>query len=155
MPIKQLTSVSSLVGGDNFPISSLSNGDDRKASLTLLLAWIQANLSLTDALAFPNYLTQYAAPSATGFSIQVTDADDNIYLIITPVAGYAAGAIVLPTSSNVIDGQEVLCNCTQAVTALTIDGNGATVVGGPTTLAANAYFRLRYDLPGTTWYRVG
>jgi len=67
----------------------------------LLLAWIQANLSLTDALAFPNYLTQYAAPSATGFSIQVTDADDNIYLIITPVAGYAAGTIVLPTSSNV------------------------------------------------------
>lgn len=155
MPIRQLTSIDTLVGGDNFAISSLSNGDDRKASLTTLLAWLQANLAIVDALAFPNYLTQYAAPSATGFSIQVTNADDNIYLIITPVAGYAAGTIVLPLTTSAVDGQELLCNCTQAVTALTVDGNGATVTGAPTTLAANGYFRLRYDLPGTTWYRVG
>lgn len=155
MPIKQLTSIDTLVGGDNFPISSLSNGDDRKAALTTLLAYMQANLTIVDATAFPAYLTQYAAPSATGFTVAVTDDDDNIHLILTPVAGYAAGTLVLPSTTSAIDKQEVLVNCTQAVTTLTINGNGGTVTGAPTTLAANAFFRLKYDLPGTTWYRVG
>lgn len=153
--IKNLTALDSLAAGDNIAVGSSTNGDDRRAALSTLLSYLQSNLVITDALAFAEYLTQYAAPSATGFSIQVTDADDNIHLIITPVAGYAAGTIVLPTSTNCIDKQDILVNCTQAVTTLTVAGNGATVTGAPTTLAANAYFRLKYDLAGTTWYRVG
>ncbi|MNR16702.1 hypothetical protein D3C85_1333210 [compost metagenome] len=62
---------------------------------------------------------------------------------------------MLPAVANIIDKQEVLVNCTQAVTTLTINGNGATVTGAPTTLAANAFFRLKYDQPSTVWYRVG
>jgi len=49
----------------------------------------------------------------------------------------------------------VLVNCTQAVTTLTINGNGATVTGAPTTLAANAFFRLRFEAVAGVWYRVG
>jgi hypothetical protein len=41
------------------------------------------------------------------------------------------------------------------VTTLTINGNGKTVVGGPATLAANAFFRLKYDGVLSTWFRVG
>jgi hypothetical protein len=78
-----------------------------------------------------------------------------VWLILTPVAGYAAGTITLPLSTNVVNKQEILVNCTQAVTTLTINGNGATVTGAPTTLAANAFFRLRYDGVTGTWYRVG
>lgn len=153
--INQLNAVDTLAAGDNIAVGSSSYGDDRRAALTTLLSWIQTNLTIVDALAFANYLTQYAAPSATGQNIQVTDADDNIHLIITPVAGYAAMTITLPTSTNVIDKQELLVNCTQNVTTLTIDGNGASVVGEPTAITANDFFRLKYDLPGTTWYRVG
>lgn len=155
MYIKNLTALDSLVAGDNIAIGASSYGDDRRAALSVLLTWLQNNLTIVDALAFAEYTTQYAAPSATGQNIQVTDADDNIHLIITPAAGYAAMTITLPTSTNCIDKQDILINCTQAVTTLTVAGNGATVAGAPTTLAANAYFRLKYDLAGTTWYRVG
>jgi hypothetical protein len=153
--IKNLTALDTLAAGDNIAVGSSTNGDDRRAALSTLLSYLQSNLTIVDASAFTEYTTQYAAPSATGQNIQVTDADDNIHLIVTPVAGYAAMTITLPTSTNCIDKQDILINCTQAVTTLTVAGNGATVTGAPTTLAANAYFRLKYDLAGNTWYRVG
>lgn len=155
MPISQLARLESLATGDTIAVGSTTNGDDRAAALSVLLSYLQDNLVIVDELAFANYLTQYAAPSATGFNIQVTDSDDNTHLILTPVAGYAAGTITLPASTNLIDKQELLVNTTQAVTTLTVAGNGATVVGEPTTLAANDFFRLKYDLNGNTWYRVG
>jgi hypothetical protein len=81
---------------------------------------------------------------------------DNVHLILTPLAGYAAGTITLPAKATLVDKQEVLVNCTQAVTTLTIGLNGATgAVGAPTTLAANAFFRLMYDAVTSNWYRVG
>jgi hypothetical protein len=55
----------------------------------------------------------------------------------------------------VLDKQEILVNTTQAITALTINANGATIVGAPTTLAAGGFFRLRFDGVLDTWYRVG
>lgn len=155
MPIRNLTATDSLSTGDNFAIGSANNGDDRKATGAVLVTFLESALDFSPSGAFPNYLTQYAAPSATGFNVQITDADDNIHLILTPVAAYAAGTITLPTSTNLADKQEVLVNSTQAVTALTIDGNGATVTGGPSNLVANSFFRLRYDLAGNTWYLVG
>jgi hypothetical protein len=113
---------------------------------------MQANLDL----AANGYATQYSAPSATGFSVQITDSSADTHLILTPVAGYAAGTIVLPAVANAIDGQQIMVNCTQAVTTLTVDGNGATAVTGePATLAANAFFTLKYDAVTSTWYRVG
>lgn len=155
MPIRQLTATDTLQAGDNIAIGSLSNGDDRRASLTTLTAFLQAALLFSDADAFVQYSTQYAAPSATGFSVAVTDSSVNTHLILTPVAAYAAGTIVLPASTNAVDKQDILINCTQDVTALTVDGNGASVVGEPSAVTANDFFRFKYDLPGTTWYRVG
>lgn len=155
MPISRLTATDTLSAGDNLAIGSNSQGDDRRASLTTLMSFLQDNLEITDALAFAEYITQYAAPSATGQNIQVTDADDNIHLIVTPVTGYGAMTITMPTSTNCADKQDLLVNCTEAITTLTMAGNGSTVVGAPTTIAANDFFRLKYDLAGSTWYRVG
>jgi len=76
-------------------------------------------------------------------------------LLLTPAATYAAGTIVLPEKTSCIDGQELMCTCTQIVTALTVSGNGATVNGAPTALAANGFFRLRFDAVFSAWYRVG
>lgn len=152
MAIKDLTVNSSVKAGDSFPLYDATNSVDRRASLTAILTYIQANLT------FPSeaFTTQYSSPSATGFSVTVTDGDDNdenIHLILTPVAGYAAGTIVLPAAPT--DKQEVLVNCTQAVTTLTVDGGTKTVTGEPSTLAANDFFRLKFDAPSDVWYRVG
>ena len=147
--INQLSSVDSLQAGDLFAIFDVSNTDARKASLSLLTEYLQANLT------HPSFTTQRSAPSSTGFSVQITDGSDSIHLILTPVAGYADGEIVLPAVANSVDKQEILVNSTQAVTTLVVDGNGATVTGEPSTLAANAFFRLKFDSVVSTWYRIG
>ena len=140
MAIERLSLINEMDGSTYFAVSV--NGQDYRIAPDAIVDY------LNDALTFPGGLTtQYASPSATGFS--VTIADGNTHLILTPVAGYAAGTIVLPTAS---DGEEVLVNTTQAVTTLTITG---TQIGSPTTLAANAFFRLKYDAIAATWYRVG
>ncbi len=153
--INQLSATNTVVAGDLLAVWVQSNGDTRKAALSVLLAYIQANLVFPSAGA-PQYTTQYAAPSASGFSVSITSGSVSIHLILTPTAGYAAGTIVLPPVGVLVDKQELLVNTTQQVTTLTINGNGAVAVTGePGTLAADDFFRLRYDLLTQTWYRVG
>lgn len=144
-PIFRLSSIDELALGDLLAIGDSSNYDARKASLAVLVAFLQNNLDFT----VEQFTRQSAAPSATGFSVTITEG--NTWLILTPVAGYAAGIIVLPTG---VDQEVVTVNCTQAVTTLTIT-SGSTVTGAPTTLAANDFFTLKYDQINDTWYRIG
>jgi hypothetical protein len=133
------------------PFFDTVNGGDRNMSVAQLAVVILASL------ATGGYVTQYAAPTATGFSVAVNPPTNgqNMFLLISPLAAYAAGTIVLPLASNCIDGQQVLCFTTQAITALTTSLNGASgVVGVPTTLAAAGYFTLRFDLVSKNWYRI-
>ncbi len=150
----RVTSTSQLNGSDLLAIFVQQNGGNCALSLTLFADWLSDNITVEgDAK-----VTQYSAPSATGFSVTVgsgISAGSSIWLVLTPGGGYAAGTLVLPAVADVVDKQEILVNCTQSVTTLAITGNGATVTGAPTTLAANAYFRLRFDAVLTTWYRVG
>ena len=148
--INQLNAVDSLSAADLAVIYSSSNGDARKASMSVLAAFIQSLITVSD-----DKITQYAAPSATGFSVQVNNGGQNVWLVLTPTGGFAAGTLILPALANALEHQEILVNCTQVITALTINGNGATVTGAPTALAANGYFRLRFDAVTSTWYRVG
>jgi hypothetical protein len=131
-------------------VFSTRNGDTRRASLATVKNYVNAGATAAD-----DKLTQYAAPSATGFSISITDGPSSIWLILTPTGAFAAGTLVLPAVANCLDRQEILVICTQAVTALTVNASGATVTGAPTTLAANAFFRLRFDALMKAWYRVG
>lgn len=154
--INQLSAIDTPSGSDLLALYSQSNGDARKMSLSNLLAWIDANTPAVVSSSQPQFVTQYAAPSATGFTVQILDGSANVWLILTPTAGFAAGTIKLPAVSQCIDKQEVLVNCTQQVTTLTVDGNGATAVTGePATLGADDFFRLRFDLATASWYRVG
>lgn len=157
--INQLTRATALSAGDLLPVFATTDGDARAAAVSLLQDYLQDNL---DFSANGDYVSQYAAPSATGFNVAITDGSsdgvtqDNVHLILTPLAGYAAGTITLPAKANLVDKQEVLVNCTQSVTTLTVALNGAAAaIGAPTTLAANAFFRLKYDAVTTNWYRVG
>jgi len=148
--IYSLSTVADMSLSDFLALYSLSGGYTGKVTVGALLEVIQANLALPGTK-----VTQYAAPSATGFTAAVVDSSDSVWLILTPAAGFAAGTVKLPSLANAVDGQEVSVNCTQAVTTLTVDGSGATVTGAPTTLSANAFFTLRFDETSKVWYRVG
>lgn len=148
--INQLSRTSVVSAGDLVPVFVTNMGDARAAPISVLAAYIQTLLTAVD-----DKVTQYAAPSATGFTVTIPDTNESVWLVLTPVAGYAAGTIVLPSAAEAMDKQEVLVNCTQAVTALTITSAGGTVTGAPTGLAANDFFRLRFDAVTSTWYRVG
>lgn len=148
--INQLNAVSQLSVSDLIAIYSSSNGDARKASLSVLADFIKTLVTASD-----DKITQYSAPSATGFSVQINNDSESVWLVLTPTGGFAAGTLVLPALGNCIDRQEILVNCTQSVTTLTVSGNGSTVTGAPTTLGANGFFRLRFDAVTKTWYRVG
>lgn len=152
MAIDKLSSVSSVAAGDYVALFSAALGKDARATLTTLAARLQTQITSLD-----DKITQYAAPNATAFSVTIAPGSDggSVFLLLTPAAGYATGTVVLPALASCADKQEVLVHCTQAVTTLTVSGNGATVNGAPTTLAANAYFRLRYDATMESWYRVG
>lgn len=152
MAIEKLARTDELSASDLVALHSNSLGNDAAATLATLLAWLQDQLTSAGG-----FTTQYSAPAATGFSVTIDPPVDggSVYLLLTPAAGYAAGTIVLPALAECVDGQEVLVSCTQAVTTLTVSGNGATVNGAPATLAANAFFRLRFDGVFDAWYRIG
>ena len=150
--IDKLSKVTTLAASDLVALFSSAAGSDVAATLATLATYLQTLIAAGVSL-----VTQYAAPSATGFSITVTPLENggSVYLNLTPVAGYAAGTIVLPAVANCQDGQELLCTTTNAVTTLTLNANGSSITGGPSTLAAGGFFRLRFDGFYKTWARVG
>jgi len=147
--INQLNAADQISGSDLLPVYSQANGDARKLSLTNFLNW----MATQQVTAQDNKVTQYSAPLAASIT-QVQDTQTSTWLILTPAGTLATATIKLPVVSNVQDKTEVLVNCTQIITTLTIDANGGTVLGAPTTLAANGFFRLRFDIILKTWYRV-
>jgi len=148
----QLNKISTIDAGDWIVLWKTGQGEFMGMSFTDFVAALAASA----VAGRPEALTQYAAPSATAFSVQINDADDDVHLILTPTAGFADGEIVLPAPAHCRDKQEIVVNCTQAVAALVVDGNGAlAVTGAPTALAANEFFRLAYDLATQSWYRIG
>ena len=152
MAIQNLTKVTALTAADLVPLFSAAAGVDTAATLATLAAYLAGSATTAGG-----YITQYSAPAATGFSVTIAPVTGggNVFLLLTPAAGYAAGTITLPAQAACVDGQEVLCTCTQSVATLTVAGNGATVNSAPTSLAANGFFRLRFDGVFKAWYRVG
>lgn len=129
-----------------------------------------------------NWLSQYFAPNATGFTITLGPVSpptpppypyppyppyplyplppipqwtQDIWALVQPVAGYAAGTVVLPPNTYLRDKQKIFMFFTQSVTTLSFTLNGATTSYGlPTTIATNGYFTLQYDLQTNSWFRV-
>jgi hypothetical protein len=133
------------------PFYDPSNGADRRASMTAL-AELMAELLPTPG----GLVTQYASPSATGFTVTVSPptAGASMWLLMTPVAGYAAGTIVFPAVATVNDGQEVLVTSTQSVSTVTWTGNGATISGAPAGITGGTPLRFKFDRVSGAWYRV-
>ena len=132
------------------PFSDPSIGQDRRTSLSQIAEVLQSLLTSDGGL-----VTQYANPTATGFSVTVAPPTSgaDVFLLLSQGGAYAAGTIVLPAA---LDGQQLLVHSRQAVTALTITPQtGDSVSGAPTTLAAASFFRLRYDAINKLWCRIG
>lgn len=138
--------------GDLAVIWKQTDADFFGVPLPALLEFLSANLVVPSV----TFTTQYAAPPSTGFDVAINNIRSNVHLILTPSAGFADGEITLPPVANCVDKQEVLVNCTQQINTLVIDGNGATaVIGGPGSMGADDFFRLKFDKLTSTWYRVG
>jgi len=154
--INKLTSLSPVTGADNFAVWASSQGDTRRASLTDLLAYMQANIVVPSG--FPEYTTQYASPPLTGFNIAVSNVAPgaNIFLIIRPGAPGFNGIITYPPILSLVDKQEIMVYCQSQIVVLTTAPNGAFESTPPTAIpVGGGFFRVRYDLVSTTWYRVG
>jgi hypothetical protein len=148
--IDQLNSIDTPSGSDLLPIYSFQNGNARKLSISNFVAYILSSF------ASPTYQTQYSIPGATGFTIAVNNTSSNTWLVINPASAYATGAITLPDVAKCVDGQELIVNCSQQITTFTVNGGGAIAVNGaPTSLAADDFFRLRFQKQTQSWYRVG
>jgi hypothetical protein len=145
--INQLSQLNQLSGSDQLPVYSASNGDARKASLSTLLAYIEAQF------VSPDYVTQYASPNVNGTNVQVASTTASTWLVITPTGPFATMTITLPAAAQIADGTELLVFCQQSVSALALSLNGANAAfGAPTALAANSSFKLRYNAASQAWY---
>jgi hypothetical protein len=144
--INRLSSVDALQPGDLIPVWDSSNGDTRKASLTTLLAFIEAN--------DPASTTRITAPNVDGFNVDVGNTDANTWLIINPVLGYLSGSVSLPSSTYAIADQEITVVFTSSVSTFAVTSTGATVVGTPVQISAYDSFRVRYNATQSTWYTL-
>lgn len=147
--INKLSAVDSLSVSDLLAVFDASNGDTRKASISALTTYLEANLT------FPNntYVRQSVTGTATAFSVAATDSGSWGWMFITQGANYAAGTVVFPASP--VNQQELLIQSNYAVTTLTEDDNGKTIVGGAGTIVADTVYRYKYDSTNETWYRIG
>lgn len=153
--INQLSSTDTLSAGDLLPVWKTNNGDTRKAAMSVLQAYMQNNLTFPSVAAgVSQFVVQYASPVATGFTVTLPSNSNNQWLILSPTGAFAAGTITFPPIASLADNQEIIITSTQAITALTISGNGATVIGAPATVAQNGSYRFKYNLLGTAWYRL-
>jgi hypothetical protein len=149
--INKLTRTDTVSAGDVVPVYVQSQGDARGASMTVISDFVLSNIEISGT----DFVTQYALPAATGFSVQVNDTSENTHLIISPTGSFATGTVVLPAFANLIEGQQVMVTSTQPVAALTVTPSGSSIIGEPTNLTTNQTFILKYDSASTTWYMVG
>ena len=121
-----------------------------QCTLPQLVTYLEANMTLGKQ----EDTWQYSTP-LTGANVQVTDGDDNIFLLITPAGTLATLTITFPTSTNMVDKQEITVLSTQIISALTLDDNGASgIVNGPSALTANQCFKVKYNAFYDTYYTL-
>jgi hypothetical protein len=147
--INQLPVLSTVSNGDQLPVYSPNNGDARRLSIGNLLTFFQ------QTFASPTLSTNLYVPG-TGFNITVpTPVSQDQWMLLQPAGTLATGTITLPLNTGVPDGTTMLITTTQIITTFTLAINGAAAAfGAPTTLAANAFFTMRYYQPTNSWYRI-
>jgi hypothetical protein len=147
--INQLPLLTQVSAGDQLPVYSPNNGDARRLPMSALLEYFQQQF------ASPTVAVNLYVPF-TGFNIAApTPISEQQWILLQPAGTLASGAVTLPLNTATPDGTEILVTTTQIITTFAVGLNGATAAfGAPTTLAANAFFRLRFYQPTNSWYRI-
>ena len=147
MAIERFSLLDKINGSTYFAVNI--NAQDYRASAGSLSDFVKTAIGDGDGK-----ILQYAGPTSTGFTVPVTDSSSSVWLVLTPSGTLATGTITLPAVANCVQSQEILVSSSQTVTALTINANGGTVVGAPTTIVSTSPFKLRFEPVLKTWYRV-
>jgi len=147
--INQLPLLSQVSAGDQLPVYSPNNGDARRLPMSALLSYFQQQF------ASPTMAVNLYVPT-TGFNIAApTPVAEQQWILLQPAGTLASGTVTLPLNTSTPDGTEILVTTTQIITTFSVGLNGATAAfGAPTTLAANAFFRLRRYAATNSWYRI-
>ncbi len=147
MAIQNLDNVDSISNSTLFAVNQ--NGLDYNCTAAVVADFIEQNVTVNDGK-----VIQYASPIA-GSTVAISGTNNSVWLVLTPISTVATLTILLPEVSGCVANREILVNTTQTITALTVNLNGAVGGGVPTTLAANGFFRLRFEPVIQKWYRVG
>ncbi|MGL2989183.1 transcriptional regulator [Acinetobacter nosocomialis] len=148
---RRLNETDALGVGDQFVLYKGNCTDFRSVPQDVILEWILSNIPVVKPIAA---IIQPSNPNGD-FNIQIENNAVGTYLVMNPSVCITNGTITLPLIANVSDGQELLVTSSHEVENLTIVGNGATLVGNPNTIAADGFFKLKFDQLSLTWYRVG
>ena len=148
---KRLNITDKIGDSDSVVIWSANNQDYRGAPVELLIEKIQESIKKVD---YPPINIQRFNPNAN-FTLDIENHEVGTYLILNPSVSITTGSIKMPERYTVTDGQVLLVACAQQVNNFSVDGNNALVIGAPNALAANGFFKLKYDKLSNTWYRVG
>tara|TARA_R110002126_G_scaffold198085_1_gene345757 strand:- start:26 stop:466 length:441 start_codon:yes stop_codon:yes gene_type:complete len=138
---------STFTTADSVIIYSATNSDWRSVTGTTFLTWIKS------AFAAPDPLTQTNVP-VTGATLAIRDDGTSTWLLLLPAGTIATQTLTFPAVANCTDGQTINVSSSQTITTLTLAGNGATLVGSPSTIGATSPFTMKYDLASTTWYKA-
>jgi hypothetical protein len=80
----------------------------------------------------------------------------NRVVVLDNAALISTLTIALPNSAAALNGQIHSFFCTGGVTTLTVTGVGfASVLGAPTSLAANSFFSMICSFSKSAWLRIG
>lgn len=148
---KRLNTTDTLEAGDQVVLFRTKNGDYRAIPFDTL---VQLILDQVPTPVYQAATIQLFNPNAN-FTKEIDNNAAGTYLVMNPSTVIASGTLVLPSISSIVDGQEVLVTSSEQITNLTIDANGATVIGAPDAMGATAFFKLKYEELSETWYRVG
>ena len=105
---------------------------------------------MTAVLSGTNGLLQAYDRQVLTTAFTYTFAAGTQVLIIEPAGTLATGTITMPASPA--DGMTITVESTQQVTALTMSGNGGTIVGPAVQLIPNQPLSWVYRTSNTTWY---
>lgn len=147
---RRLNETDALGVGDQFVLYKGNCTDFRSVPQDVILEWILSNIPVVKPVAA---IIQPFNPNSD-FTIDIQNNAVGTYLVMNPTVAITNGTITLPELSSVSDGQEVLVTSSQQVENLTINGNGAALIGNPNTIAATGFFKLKFDRLSQTWYRV-
>lgn len=148
---KRLNTTDTLEAGDQIVLFRTKNCDYRAIPFDSL---VQLILEQVPTPVYQAATIQPFNPNGN-FTKEIDNNAAGTYLVMNPSTVIAAGTLVLPSINSIVDGQEVLVTSSQQITDLTIDANGATVIGAPDAMGATAFFKLKYEELSQTWYRVG